>query len=312
MQTHIFTNSTINTPKGILIIAALLLFFGCSPAPESAPEAETSSGQSVRISFEPYFHGKAVQCGQTLSMHNEEWQISELAMFLHQFSLNNFYPIILDDNDWQSQQLVLIRSPSDCQQLMSNLSLSGVIDMGDMPEGSEKSSRDLLNEVIKADAGKPLTLSFKVGVPFELNHQNPLLQPSPLNDSSMFWAWRNGYKFIRWDMQSKQGNSWSFHLGSVGCESAAMVRAPKQACAQPNVIPVEVVLPPNTIQAIGFRSSDHPDLNDDQIHISLKLHLDKVINQIIPSQESTCMFSDIDNGSCKGLVNNLYKEGVFE
>jgi hypothetical protein len=91
-----------------------------------------------------------------------------------------------------------------------------------------------------------------------------------------------------------------------------MVRAPKQACAQPNVIPVEVVLPPSSIQAIGFRSSDHSDLNDDQIHISLKLHLDKVLHQTIPSQESTCMFSGIDNDSCKGLVNNLYKEDVFE
>ena len=50
---------------------------------------------------------------------------------------------------------------------------------------------------------------FVVGVPFDLNHGDPTIVPSPLNFTAMFWAWQSGYKFIKIDMatsgQSQDG-----------------------------------------------------------------------------------------------------------
>ena len=250
------------------------------------------------------------------------------------------------------------------------MSVNGYVNV---PEGLDE-----LNESL-------MSLSFNIGVPFAINHQNPLLQESPLNDSSMFWAWRNGYKFVRWDMQrvvnvtdgsagvdsaqgaavnslqgaavnsaqgaavnsvqgaaidsaqvaavnsvqgaaidldegtvvnSTQGtdakknnihnghvkphkmnntDAWSFHLGSVGCESAAMVRAPKKPCSQPNVIPVEAALK-----------------NNDNLQITLIINLDKILGDITATRQNTCMFSSIDDETCHQLVKNLTSEKVFE
>ena len=293
---------------GLLLLATSLLFFGCSQAPEKAQQAAKMHRQLVQISFEPHFQGKAIQCGQELNIHNEEWKISELAMFFHQFSLNKSIPIILDDNEWQSQNLVLIRSKSNCKQLMHNLTVVG---------SAETSAPDsLMKALFDRASGSGLqetaTLSFQLGVPFDLNHQNPLLQPSPLNDSSMFWAWRNGHKFVRWDMQSNDANTWSFHLGSVGCESAAMVRAPKQACAQPNVLPFNLELSPDSIQIMDKQLANSVGGSEQVIHIMLKLNLDQIIANIKPSDDSTCMFSGMNNQMCGDLVKNLQEGSVFE
>jgi uncharacterized repeat protein (TIGR04052 family) len=59
---------------------------------------------------------------------------------------------------------------------------------------------------------------FVVGVPFEKNHREPTLQPSPLNLTRMFWNWNGGYKFLRIDLKTTgQPQGWSIHLGSTGC-----------------------------------------------------------------------------------------------
>ena len=82
-------------------------------------------------------------------------------------------------------------------------------------------------------------IRFTVGVPFELNHGNPLTAPAPLDRSDMFWAWQSGHKFLRVDFAA-DAREWSFHLGSTGCSSASALRPPQRACAQPNLIRVEL------------------------------------------------------------------------
>ncbi len=42
-------------------------------------------------------------------------------------------------------------------------------------------------------------LSFKLGVPFDLNHGDASSAPSPLNLTGLFWSWNDGYKFLRSD-----------------------------------------------------------------------------------------------------------------
>ena len=59
-------------------------------------------------------------------------------------------------------------------------------------------------------------IRFTLGVPFEINHDNPLTAPPPLNDSIMHWHWRSGYKFLRAGIRSVDDGFW-MHLGSTGC-----------------------------------------------------------------------------------------------
>ncbi len=74
-------------------------------------------------------------------------------------------------------------------------------------------------------------LRFTVGVPAELNHQDPTQAASPLNVASMFWTWQQGYKFVRLDGPAE---SWALHLGSTGCASPAPIRPPQAPCRAAN------------------------------------------------------------------------------
>ena len=96
-------------------------------------------------------------------------------------------------------------------------------------------------------AGDYRGLAFEIGVPFELNHGDPTLAPSPLNLTAMFWNWQGGYKFIKIELSStglpvthEANRGWALHLGSTGCASAARTVAPAAACANPNRVAVRL------------------------------------------------------------------------
>lgn len=78
-----------------------------------------------------------------------------------------------------------------------------------------------------------------VGVPFELNHANPLTAAAPLDRGEMFWNWQSGHKFLRADL-AVADREWAFHVGSTGCSSASALRPPAQPCAQPNEMHIEL------------------------------------------------------------------------
>jgi uncharacterized repeat protein (TIGR04052 family) len=79
-----------------------------------------------------------------------------------------------------------------------------------------------------------------VGVPFDLNHTNPLTAAPPLDRGEMFWNWQSGHKFLRADL-AVANHEWAFHVGSTGCSSASALRPPAQSCAQPNEMHIELV-----------------------------------------------------------------------
>ena len=60
-------------------------------------------------------------------------------------------------------------------------------------------------------------LQFVIGVPFELNHADPLQADAPLGDAAMHWHWRAGYKFLRAGVRKPDDGFW-IHLGSTGCQ----------------------------------------------------------------------------------------------
>jgi uncharacterized repeat protein (TIGR04052 family) len=96
-----------------------------------------------------------------------------------------------------------------------------------------------ISGTLAASAPRYTGIRFSVGVPFDLNHTNPLTAAPPLDRSDMLWTWQSGHKFLRVDLAG-DGHEWSFHLGSTGCSSASAIRPPQAPCAQPNVMRVEL------------------------------------------------------------------------
>jgi len=87
-----------------------------------------------------------------------------------------------------------------------------------------------------ARAAEYQTLRFTVGVPFRLNHGNPLTASPPLDDPDMHWHWRSGYKFLRAGVRNEADGFW-IHVGSAGCEGTV---GNITECRFPNRIEVEL------------------------------------------------------------------------
>ena len=104
-------------------------------------------------------------------------------------------------------------------------------------KGPNPERRELIAGKIAAESYTGVR--FAIGVPFELNHANPLMASAPLNRAEMFWSWQSGYKFLRVEL-TDQEHAGAFHLGSTGCSSASALRPPAQPCVQPNVMRIEL------------------------------------------------------------------------
>jgi uncharacterized repeat protein (TIGR04052 family) len=118
---------------------------------------------------------------------------------------------------WQNERVALIDLAGD-PSTARRLAVTGTVE----GEGDEYSG-----------------LRLTVGVPFELNHANPLAAAAPLDRGEMLWNWQSGHKFLRADL-AVSGREWSFHLGSTSCSSASALRPPAQPCAQPNEMRIEL------------------------------------------------------------------------
>lgn len=207
--------------------------------------------QDFTIRFAAEFGGKAFGCaGKIDGVGTTKASVTpnDFRLYVSQIELvgadGKGVPLTLEqDNKWQYKNVALLDFETG-----DNGCSNGTPDTRDIVKGT-------------APAGSYRGLRFKIGVPFELNHQDPTLAPSPLNLTSMFWTWQGGYKFIKIDMatgaasmskdagghdgamKGKMGgkpgaaSGFSVHLGSTMCQSASRTTAPT-ACANGNRIDV--------------------------------------------------------------------------
>lgn len=134
-------------------------------------------------------------------------------------------------------------------------------------------------------AGEYQGITFKLGLPFALNHTNPLKAPAPLNLGELFWTWQLGYKFLRLDMQTTK-TAWSLHLGSNGCHSPSALRPPLNTCEQPNLAQITL-----------------KDFNPDYNHIFFNL------NHLLTGPDNTpeedCMGNYHNKPYCRHILQQL-------
>lgn len=171
----------------------------------------------MSLEFIATWHGRPLQCsGAGIRLTDLRFYVSSVALL---DSDGNEHGLeMIEDGRWQQAGVALIdleNGAADCENgsLAMNAQLSGMI------RAAELSG-----------------LRFIVGVPFELNHANPLAAQPPLDDAAMHWHWRSGYKFLRAGVTTGSDGVW-LHLGSTGCEGTVRNIS---ACSRPNRILVEL------------------------------------------------------------------------
>lgn len=256
-----------------------LLYSGCS----RLNEVKT-------IDIEIWLNGSSLNC-KVFENNQQVWSIQQLAFFISDINLsseNNVQQAQLEVTPWQANNVVLIQPHlPDCT---TKLEVDDQSEQKDLAILDTLKTNNLLQFSVPVDLDASNQLSFSLAVPFALNHENPLLQPSPLNLPSMFWSWRSGHKFLRLDMQGATKN-WVFHLGSVGCTAVSTMRAPKEQCVQPN--------------RVNFTLDKKHD------GTKLVMHLDRLIANTSLQDSDSCLFHS-GQESCSILMSNLKTKDVFE
>jgi uncharacterized repeat protein (TIGR04052 family) len=264
----------------LISLFLVLLLSGCEPSSE-----QSGASKAVQnITFKLASNSQLLTCSDLREgwlLQGERWQIQALKIYVHQLALadgESREVAKLTPSDWQTDRVALLSLESN---LCAGLGNSA---------GEDVNATLYFNSAVTVDTSD--TLSFTLGVPFEENHKNPLTQPSPLNLPLMFWSWQLGHKFIRWDM-TRSASNWSFHLGSLGCESASSVRSPSQPCQEPNTVSLEL----NKLGTGG-----------DEIWV----HIDRMVEGIDLEQDSSCTLHGATEDSCATLIQNLQYNEVFE
>lgn len=150
---------------------------------------------------------------------------------------------------------------------------------GSCTNGTPAMHSEIALNLPKADVS---ALRFTLGVPFDLNHGDPLLAEPPLDEPAMFWHWRSGHKFLRVGVKNR-GTRWHAHLGSVGCLGPI---AAIESCERPNR---------RTITLTGFTPGD-----------TIVINLDVLLADINTRDDASAhCLSEADNPACKQLGRNL-------
>ena len=263
----------------VLFCCFIQLNSGCS---------KSSDGKGIEV--EIWHNGSPLDCN-ALESHQQVWSIRQLAFFVSDVKLsgeNIEHQPQLSSTPWQTDDVVLIQPDlADCAAKSESEDKTAENVHGAL---EELKTNNYLHFLAPVDLDSLELFSFTLAVPFELNHQNPLLQPSPLNLPSMFWSWRSGHKFFRLDMQGPDKN-WVFHLGSVGCTAASTMRSPQGECVQPN--------------RVRFQ------LHKKRDGTKLVMHLDRLIANTSMQNNDSCLFHS-GQDSCNILMSNLKTEDVFE
>lgn len=237
----------------------------------------------------------AIDCQTTFNAgeENKTWFIEQFQFFLSNIDVGSntsgWQKLNLANSPFQASNTVLLGTncPDDNVALNDKNTVANGAISNEENKGEKKT-----NWTVKfaTDSNRSIDeyshVRFTLGVPFEINHLNPISQPSPLNLPSMFWIWQTGHKFMRLELATHQ-EQWLFHLGSTGCKSASAMRSPQQNCLYPNRFYFEL-----------------PLVKNDQGHFILNLDLAALLNHVELTSSSSCQ-SDQAKKSCQQLFNNL-------
>lgn len=227
--------------------------------------------QSVILPFHLTYHNESVDCLQFPQLlPSTTMTLQDFRFYLHDIELQNssgrWTAMALEQGgQWQHDSTVLL----DFENAR-----------GDCKLGNRESNNQITGTIKNDDYQ---AIRFKIGIPFALNHQNPLTAKAPLNQSSMHWHWQAGYKFIRAEFAfNKQPRR--LHLGSLRCKGEV---GNVTHCEQPNRVQITLN---------GFT------LNKTPVTVSL----DQLLDATDPDDKShlTCM-GDTEHPWCNNAMKWL-------
>lgn len=187
---------------------------------------DSAGSQSVSIEFAAMVGSEDFVCGQQyddLGADNTSLTLSDFRFYVSSVELKNsdgdWVALALDSTNFQTGDVALLDFEDGCNTGSGNAATNASV-TGTVPEGTYDEVR------------------FEMGVPFDVNHDNPATSPPPLNITTLQWDWQGGHKFVRIDSGSFSMTDWRMHLGSTGCDGDPLSGGTTE-CSAPNVVTVD-------------------------------------------------------------------------
>jgi len=173
----------------VLLISLLLALRACSRRPIE-----------LVVPFEAIYGGDVIRCDSADSGP----RLTDLRFYVASVRAIRDDGVTVEillhpDNEWQQADLALLDFEDGTGACDNGTPATNTVLRGTLPAGEYRG------------------LLFTIGVPFDLNHGDPLLAAAPLDDTAMHWHWRAGYKFMRAGVRTADDGFW-IHLGSTACE----------------------------------------------------------------------------------------------
>jgi uncharacterized repeat protein (TIGR04052 family) len=209
----------------ILVVTLVLASFGCGSS-----GGDAVSSQDVTIEFAGKVGVDDFVCGNTydnLGANDNSLKLTDFRFYVQDVEVQStdgtWAPVALTQNKFQVDDVALLDFEDGCGGL-------GTPDLNDVVSGT-------------VPEGEYVGVSFKMGVPVDLNHADASTAAGPLGVTSMFWSWRGGYKFLRIDSGNikDEPTIWRMHLGSTGCGMTDdPTTPPEQPCTNGNRVDVNL------------------------------------------------------------------------
>lgn len=206
--------------------------------------------QPVNLPFSLTYHNENVDCEQfPQALSKMPIQLKDFRLYLHDIQLKNsrdqWHSVKLTQNSlWQNDSTVLL----DFENALGNCRLGN------------RGMNQIIRGTVKP--GYYQAVRFKIGVPFELNHENPLLAKPPLNLGSMHWHWQGGYKFVRAEFVINNLPR-RLHLGSLHCKGEVGNISHCETPNRPQFTLNNFRLNQTAIKLSLDKLLDNPELQDD-------------------------------------------------
>lgn len=267
-------------PLHNLLPGLLLMGIGCQL---------TEVPQPVTLSFQALFSEgpegkKPFSCKARLG----DFTPHHLKFFVHDVVLEQAgktLPLRLEqDGRWQYQGLALLDFEDGT---------------GFCKNGTPELRQEIIGKISSSlDPAQPATLHFKLGIPFALNHLDPVQAPPPLSDTSMHWSWQGGFKYFRLEglRRTTDGveHPYKVHLGSTGCQGTI---GNISSCTHNPIAAI-------TLQNVVIASTSGT-IESQNIPITLQL------NPLLSAQEEGCMSEPAEAG-CAPVLTALGLDPVSQ
>jgi cytochrome c peroxidase len=210
-------------------LARLVLLSSCMAGSLAGCSDEASP--QVTLQFDAKIGSQRVACGEPLANLGENGRgtsLKDLRFYVHDVQL-------IDDKGKQ----VKLELPDDGIWQFKNVALLDFENKtGDCKNGTAQTNAIVRG---KAPAGNYTGVSFRLGVPSDLNHADPAKLEGPLTGTTLYWSWNLGFIFFKLDLAmaetaADQANAFEAHVGAAECTDSKG----KYSCGRENVAAVKL------------------------------------------------------------------------